>query len=308
MRGACGARLRRRLRRGPPICEAGHGRPQQDRVGAVESWQQLSRVALPLFGAGAVLGPLLDGQHSSHNVLHYAHPQARKVPCPAPRVSLARYMVSIQVLSIGTCFHLETCWWVPLLFGVAAVILGLSHPLLDRTRIFEGFGTLDSMFASSPMGGKAPSWLFVNGDYDHCLTPLQSPLPSYHRAPLDLPHDSGVASFAWQYAMSGILEEASGGSDPSLGACLFLFAAAQWTMYDHTKGGLLMATLCAFAGPLLEIVLINVGGLYSYTHPGILGIPLWIPWVYFAGAPAVGNLGRRVLHIIERKYELSIEG
>eukprot|EP00850_Spirogloea_muscicola_P009641 SM000054S18127 [mRNA] locus=s54:753473:755547:+ [translate_table: standard] len=187
----------------------------------------------------------------------------------------------LQELSIGTAFHLETCWWVPLLFGVAAVILGLSHPLLDRTRMLEGFRTLDFMFASSPMGGKAPSWLFVN---------------------------AGISSFTWQYALSGVLAEASGGSDPSLGACLFLFAVAQWATYDHTKGGLLMAILCAIGGPSLEIVLINVGGLYSYTHPDILGIPLWIPWVYFAGAPAVGNLGRRVFHINERKYELSRKG
>lgn len=26
----------------------------------------------------------------------------------------------------------------------------------------------------------------------------------------------------------------------------------------------------------------------------VLGIPTWIPWVYFAGGPAVGLLGRRV--------------
>eukprot|EP00850_Spirogloea_muscicola_P001469 SM000005S17266 [mRNA] locus=s5:1156911:1158978:+ [translate_table: standard] len=197
------------------------------------------------------------------------------------KVKLSAVILVMYVLNIGTGFQLETCWWVPLLFGVAAVTLGLSHPLLDRTRMLEGFRILDFMFASSPVGGKAPSWLLVN---------------------------AGIASFTGQYAMSGILEEASGGSNPSLGACLFLFAAAQWTMYDRTKGGLLMATLCAFAGPSLEIVLINVGGLYSYTHPDILGIPLWIPWVYFAGAPAVGNLGRRVFHIIERKYELSTKG
>ena len=39
-------------------------------------------------GAAAVLGPLCDGQHSSHDVLHYAHPSH---------------------LSLGT-LQLETCW------------------------------------------------------------------------------------------------------------------------------------------------------------------------------------------------------
>jgi hypothetical protein len=33
-------------------------------------WRQVAATAC----AGAVLGPLLDGQHSSHDVLHYAHP------------------------------------------------------------------------------------------------------------------------------------------------------------------------------------------------------------------------------------------
>lgn len=34
----------------------------------------LWRQAVAMAAAGAVLGPLLDGQHSSHDVLRYAHP------------------------------------------------------------------------------------------------------------------------------------------------------------------------------------------------------------------------------------------
>jgi hypothetical protein len=48
------------------------------------------------------------------------------------------------------------------------------------------------------------------------------------------------------------------------------------------------------AGPAAEIFLINVMHLYHYTDPDFLGIPSWIPWVYFCGAPAVGNLSRAV--------------
>lgn len=47
-------------------------------------WQQSAVMA----GAAAVLGPLCDGQHSSHDVLHYAHPSH---------------------LSLGP-LQLETCW------------------------------------------------------------------------------------------------------------------------------------------------------------------------------------------------------
>ena len=57
--------------------------------------------------------------------------------------------------------------------------------------------------------------------------------------------------------------------------------------------GLFMALLTAVSGPVIEIVLINQN-LYHYTHPVWLGIPSWIPWVYFCGSPAVGNLGRKI--------------
>lgn len=55
-----------------------------------------------------------------------------------------------------------------------------------------------------------------------------------------------------------------------------------------------MATLTALAGPAAEVVLINKFGLYHYSHPVVWGIPTWIPWVYFCGSPAVGNLGRKI--------------
>lgn len=61
-----------------------------------------------------------------------------------------------------------------------------------------------------------------------------------------------------------------------------------------TVVGFAMAGLTAVAGPIIEIGLIKQLGLYHYTHAGSLGIPSWIPWVYFCGSPAVGNLGRKV--------------
>eukprot|EP00951_Prasinocladus_malaysianus_P020561 scaffold168508_cov49-Prasinocladus_malaysianus.AAC.1 len=64
-----------------------------------------------------------------------------------------------------------------------------------------------------------------------------------------------------------------------------------------------MAVVTATAGPAVEVILINVLGLYHYVHPQVLGIPSWIAWVYFCGSPAVGNLGRRVLADLN-KYEL----
>lgn len=59
--------------------------------------------------------------------------------------------------------------------------------------------------------------------------------------------------------------------------------------------GMFMATITALAGPAIEMFLIAELDLYSYSHPTAWGIiPTWIPWVYFCGSPAVGNLGRKI--------------
>ena len=56
-----------------------------------------------------------------------------------------------------------------------------------------------------------------------------------------------------------------------------------------------MATITALAGPATEVFLIAKLDLYNYSHPTAWGIiPTWIPWVYFCGSPAVGNLGRKI--------------
>lgn len=188
--------------------------------------------------ASAILGPLCDGQHSAHGVLHYADP------------------VHLTLLGALT---LETCWWVPLLFGAAGVILGVAHPLLDAW-----------LPESRPRWGTDPSWAVVV---------------------------LGIAVFVLQYAASGILEPQLGhslGPLPALDALLAGVAWAHWAAFDGTRQGLFMACLTAVAGPAVEVGLINGLHLYHYTHAQAAGIPLWIPWVYFCGAPAVGNLGRRV--------------
>ena len=69
---------------------------------------------------------------------------------------------------------------------------------------------------------------------------------------------------------------------------------AAWWGFDRTAQGFAMASLTALAGPAAEIFLINVAHLYAYAAPDVLGVPTWIPWVYFCGAPAVGLLARAV--------------
>eukprot|EP00878_Enallax_costatus_P023792 GHUV01025339.1.p1 GENE.GHUV01025339.1~~GHUV01025339.1.p1 ORF type:complete len:195 (+),score=32.74 GHUV01025339.1:150-734(+) len=74
----------------------------------------LPRQAIAMFASGAVLGPFCDGLHSQYDVLHYEHPS-----------------VQLQLALGPLHWSFETCWWVPLLFGVAGVIIGVSVPLMD---------------------------------------------------------------------------------------------------------------------------------------------------------------------------------
>jgi len=205
--------------------------------------------------AAALLGPVCDGRHSSHDVLHYATESIAGTPLylSAPW--------SDAVL-------LETCWWVPFAFGGAGVILGAAHPLLDRR--WGG-------------GPRAP--------------------PGWPTALIS------VAAFVACYDLSGQLAQAAaerGGAhhdwlalDAPLAGC----AIASFLLFERSKGGLFMMALLALIGPAAEVGLINWLHLYAYTHADAAGIPSWIPWVYAAGGPANGALGRQVLHELSQNTQ-----
>ena len=199
--------------------------------------------------SSAVLGPLCDGCHSRHDVLHYANPT-----------------VQLPLL--------ETCWWVPVLFSLAGITLGTSHPILDR-------------LAESKLN--AP----------------RRPAPGWTATLLC------IGSFCACYELSGVLAQAAdaagkvglGARATAVDVPLAVNALAIFLIFERSWGGLFMALLTAVAGPVVEIGLIQVFGLYHYSSPDVLGIPLWIAWVYAAGGPAVGNLGRQVLWELELEEE-----
>eukprot|EP00195_Chlamydomonas_chlamydogama_P009987 CAMPEP_0202906088 /NCGR_PEP_ID=MMETSP1392-20130828/37269_1 /ASSEMBLY_ACC=CAM_ASM_000868 /TAXON_ID=225041 /ORGANISM="Chlamydomonas chlamydogama, Strain SAG 11-48b" /LENGTH=214 /DNA_ID=CAMNT_0049594447 /DNA_START=174 /DNA_END=818 /DNA_ORIENTATION=- len=207
-----------------------------------------------MFAAGAALGPFCDGLHSSGNVLHYTNP---------------------SIIQLGPV-TLETCWWVPVLFGVAGLILGVSYPVLDE--LAAGHQTQQQQ----DWQPGAPGWPIVL----LCISlfVLQYKLSAVLEVPLlqqyvSLP-PGGFGAAALEL--------------PTIDIVLLLYALAHWRMFDATPQGFAMSTLTAVAGPLVEICLINLLGLYTYTHPQVAGVPTWIPWVYFCGGPAVGLLGRQV--------------
>jgi hypothetical protein len=224
-------------------------------TGDTPIWLQQAGI---MWVAAAMLGPVCDGRHSSHDVLHYATNSIAGSPW--------------QIYAPGTdTLLLETCWWVPLAFGGAGVILGAAHPALDRA-----------------WGGGArqpPGWAAV----------LLS-----------------VAAFVACYDFSGQLAQeaalvGSGHDFSSVDLPLAACAVASFVAFERSRGGLFMMLLLAVIGPAVEIGLINVLHLYSYTHPDFMGIPSWIPWVYAAGGPPNGALGRQVLSTLQQNAHSSTE-
>lgn len=201
--------------------------------------------------ASAILGPLCDGLHSQYGVLEYAAP-----------------ITPFQAVH----WDFETTWWTPLLFALAGIILGVSHPILDA-----------NFPESKPRGGTDPSWTFV-------LT--------------------AIAGFVLQYFLSAkgaaVLDSYMlPDGNIVLDVVLAATALAHWAVFDATKQGLFMAALTAVAGPAVEVLLIKQG-LYAYAHPQLFGaIPTWIAWVYFCGSPAVGSLGRKVAAELTAMQRLS---
>jgi len=231
--------------------------------------------------SGAVLGPLCDGQHSSHDVLHYADPV--RVPLPGGA-------------------SLETCWWVPVLFALAAAILQAGTVATDRALRGGGAG-----LPAEPRGGYSPRLTFVAAGEprppDGPVLPRCAPPPHPHppRAPRAPPRPAGVALFCAQYWASGELETALASRHVlglrDLDVFLAGTAVLHWATFDATLSGLGWAALTAVSGPALECLLVNGTGAYAYQHldPGLetlTGTPTWICWVYFCGAPANSNLGR----------------
>ncbi|KAG2501978.1 hypothetical protein HYH03_000474 [Edaphochlamys debaryana] len=226
----CGQPRPRQLRllckaRGSPAAPPQPPTGAQPTLGSAELGQLAFWAAL----SGAALGPICDSAHSRFDVLHYTSPTIT--------------------------WPIETCWWVPPLFAVAAVTLCCGHVLLDPR-------------GDPPRCGTQPGWPVVL---------------------------AGIAAFCLQYAFSGAFESTLGLTSPLLFHGLLLGSGlGLWYAVDGTRQGLLWAILTAALGPVLEVVLINNLGLYHYTHPDVAGIPLFIPWVYLAGAPANGNLGRQI--------------
>lgn len=97
----------------------------------------------------------------------------------------------------------------------------------------------------------------------------------------------GLAGFCAVWVLSGALPFSSA----VVAAILAPASLGLWWWLDRSGPGLLQAATTAAGGCVVEIVL-SRAGLFSHTHPDVLGVALWLPWIYVAASVGVGNMGR----------------
>ena len=281
-------RLEDRKSKGPSFGDDGESTLDKLQQKTLET-TAVTNEAIAMWLGAAVLGPLLDHQHSRFDVLHYFNPMTIDVgglflgpDGTLPKLPDGPILSALHQIFQRETGILETAWWVPLLFGGAGVVIGLGHTFGDSLRLKTGAisdtfeGVAKKYFIAKCPGRPVTGWE-----------------PSTGTVAL------AISFFALNYFVSGVFATTADPPFPdlprvSIDLILGFWGFSCWYGFDRTAQGLFMAGLTAVAGPLAEIGLINVGHLYQYSNPDFLGIPSWIIWVYFCGSPAVGLLARRV--------------
>ncbi len=143
-------------------------------------------------------------------------------------------------------------WWVPLLFGAAAVAIGYSHPLVD---------------------------------------PLISRTRPYRRL------SSSIGELTW-LVLAYLISASTLDSQAKVGLIAIIYLNF-WLLAGRSWQDLLLSFVTAVTGTLVEMILVNAG-VFSYTHPDILGVPYWLPGLYACASLAVGDLGRSLMSLQTR--------
>jgi|SRR5580704_6883085 hypothetical protein len=101
---------------------------------------------------------------------------------------------------------------------------------------------------------------------------------------------AGFAGFCAVWLASGAVPLGSA----AVAALLAPASLALWLWLDRTWQGLAMAAGTAIAGCGVEVVL-SGAGLFQHTHRDVLGVALWLPWIYVAASVGLGNVGRHLV-------------
>jgi hypothetical protein len=106
-----------------------------------------------------------------------------------------------------------------------------------------------------------------------------------------------AARLASAFAVFGALYFASGYlpvSNVLKLVVLSIGAALLWWFLDRSGVGIVLMLVNGLGGALAEMTLVHVGA-FAHLQPDILGIPIWLPGLYFAAAPVIGHIARYVL-------------
>lgn len=162
----------------------------------------------------------------------------------------------------GTTFYtkvwlLKMAWWVPLLFGSSAVLIGFTHldfdlrlrnsPLrLSWFEVIAGFLAFGALYFASA---------FIN--------PIADGFTLFH-----LSHSNKIVFLG-------------------LGAFLI------WLAFERSWIGFMLGIATTVVGCTVESTLTGLNQ-FHYVKPDFLRIPYWLPFLYFAASVAVGNVARKL--------------
>ena len=121
--------------------------------------------------------------------------------------------------------------------------------------------------------------------YDRAYRWMRGParLPSWQHL------TNALFLFAFLYMGSGYLPMRNGAK------LLLLLAGAYgiWLLVDGSAQGVALALLNVIAGCTTEIILTRIGA-FRHLQADVLGIPMWLPALYLAAGPALGQLARKI--------------
>lgn len=175
-----------------------------------------------------------------------------------------------------------------------------------RRRFFAGFAALAVLGATlgsaldaihshfgatsyaRPIFAKAAWWvpLLFAGAYASAIArPLMNrdPAPSGRRVAL------GMALFIGAYWMS----VARIPWQARTAVIAILFAAGYW-FCDRTRSCLIVAAIAGVCGPVVEMILVSAGA-FVHHEVHVLGVPWWLPFLYFSAAPGLGSLAKWIV-------------
>ncbi|CAE7374004.1 INSIG2 [Symbiodinium natans] len=176
-------------------------------------------------------------------------------------------------------------------FGVLAYHFPPPVPvMLGSYKLFSTAIWVPPLFAFAGLLISSLYWLI-----DNALA-----VKAEQRSPSLLQTLAAVMCFAANYWASGFMSSNDLGTGKTvqrlISCVLALWAISAWRVFDGTTTGLVVSVMTAVGGTLIEVFLINAPwwDLYAYSKADFWGVDSWIPWVYFCGAPAVGNLSRLI--------------